>query len=77
MKPRDFFQDAQNHPGFKQEMDNQLRIIIPNELQQQLPADQWNILLGDYIISSVTDLEEDVKGNIIQRAHNLIRNLEQ
>lgn len=72
MKPRDFFQDAQNNPSFQQEMDKQLKDIIPPDLRQQMDDDQWKILLGDYIISSVTDLEDDVQEKIMNRAQELI-----
>jgi|GEM_PF-3232395 len=76
MKPRNFFNDAFKDPGFMEEMDTRLQALIPNDIKQRLDEDQWKILLGDFMIFSVTELEGDLDEKIMKRAQELSTNLE-
>ncbi len=75
-EPRNFFEEARENEDFKKMMDEQLRNIIPDELQKQLSETNWKLLFGDFIIFSVTHLEHDVSMEILKRAHELIHSQE-
>ncbi len=76
MEPRNFFNDAFKDPGFMHEMDSRLKALIPDNIKQRLDENQWKILLGDYMIFSVTELEDDLEEKIMKRAQDLSTNLE-